>query len=74
MANVPDPRAAFNEAMGWVQWVLGTIIDLGVAVIFAAVILKMFGFAPLRLPTPSETQLAWLCFAYAGFKFKGKLL
>ena len=73
MANV-DPKAAINEALAWVYWIANTIIDLGVTIIFAAVVLKLFGFAPVRLPTPSENQLAWLMFAYAAFKFKGKLV
>lgn len=67
-------NAAVNEVVALIHRVLNYIIDLGVAIIFASVVLKMFGLLPLRLPTPSETQLAWLMFAYAAFKFKGKLI
>lgn len=74
MAANQDPKAAISSFLGHVHWALGTIIDLAVAVVFAAVCLKMFGFVVPSVPVPSETQLAWLMLAYAGYKFKGKLV
>lgn len=69
-----DPRQAINDVVSWVHWLANLIVDLGVSILFAAVVLKLFGFGNLHLPTPSETQLAWLMFAYAAYKFKGRLV
>ena len=44
MANV-DPKSAMNEALAWVYWVLNLIIDLGVAIVFAA---ALYGFGAAR--------------------------
>lgn len=72
--NVPDPKAAVNGVVGYIQWAAGIIVDLGLMLILAGAVLKAYRFSIPFIPSMGANEMFWLMAAYAAYRFKGKLV